>query len=112
MFVEVRASNIDLRQALRSYVERRLRFVLGRFGDRVGRVVVRIAGLSGPQGGVEKSCRLSVQVLPFGGVTVEEIDKVLYQAIDRATGRIGRLVARELDRARDLGTARELRVVA
>lgn len=112
MLVEVRASNINLAEALRNYVERRLRFALGRFGDRVGRVVVRLARLNSPHGGKEKSCRLSVQMLPFGRVAVEETDIDLHQAIDRATGRIRRLFTLELERARDLGKARELRAVA
>jgi ribosome-associated translation inhibitor RaiA len=96
-------NDADLVKAFSSYVERRLRFALGRFGRRVGQVTVRIDG----DGPAESRCRISTEVLPFGRVAVEESDPDLFAAIDRATGRIGRLFGRELERARDARMGRE-----
>jgi len=90
-------NDADLVEGFNSYVERRLRFALGRFGGRVGYVAVRI----GADGKSASRCRISAEVLPFGRVAVEESDPDLFIAIDRATGRIGRLFGRELERARD-----------
>lgn len=103
MHIAMHINEADLAEAFRSYVERRLRFALGRFGARVGPVMVRI----GVAGRVKRSCRVSTEVLPFGRVAVEESDTDLFAAIDRATGGIGRLFGRELERSRDLRVARE-----
>lgn len=93
----------DLAQALRGYIERRLRFVLGRFGGQVGEVTVRIA----PDGPGGHRCRVSAEAKPFGRVAAEETDCDLFAAVERATGRIGRLFGRELRRVRDARTSRE-----
>src|SRR4029077_780649 len=50
MQVELRIRDTASRDRLRAYVERRLRFALSRFGNRVGRVVVRMGRLNGVQG--------------------------------------------------------------
>ncbi len=103
MKVGMHIHDADLAQAFRLYVERRLRFSLGRFGARVGSVIVHLT-VDGP---AERHCRISTEVLPFGRVAVEEHDPDLFVAVDRATGRIGRLFGRELERNRQVRTGRE-----
>lgn len=103
MNVGMHVNDADLAVALKSYVERRLRFALGRFGGRVGQVTVRL-GADGP---TQSTCRIDTAILPFGRVAVEESDPDLFAAIDRATGRIGRLFGRELQRVRDARVGRE-----
>lgn len=93
----VRINDSELAEVFRSYVERRLRFALSRYGGRVGQVTVRISD----DGKHDHGCRINAEVLPFGRIAVEETDPDLFLAVDRATGRIGRLFGRELDRARD-----------
>lgn len=103
MHIVMHMNDVDLAEAFNSYVERRLRFGLGRFGSRVGQVTVRI----GEDGPGERECRISTELLPFGRVAVEEKDPDLFAAIDRATGRIGRLFGRELERVRDSRIGRD-----
>src|SRR5436305_12799364 len=103
MHVVMHVNDVDLAEAFTSYVERRLRFGLGRFGSRVGQITVRV-GAAGPG---ERQCRISTEVLPFGRVAVEETDADLFVAIDRATGRIGRVFGRELERVREAWVGRE-----
>ncbi len=93
----VRINDKELGEVFKSYIARRLRFGLGRFGARVGQVTVRISGGAKE----EHRCRISAEVIPFGRVAVEESDPDLFLAIDRATGRIGRLFGRELERVRE-----------
>ncbi len=109
MHTEYRIQNTDLAEVFKSYIERRLRFALGRFGDRVGSVAIRISG-----GGTgENGCRISAELRPFGRITVEEKDSDLFVAVDRATGRIGRLFGRELERNREARMGREsIRIAA
>lgn len=97
MQMDFRLQNVALVEAVQRYVERRLLFALGRFGDRVGQVAVRIS----PMAGSEHQCRISTELRPFGRVAVRETDSDLFAAIDRATGRIGRLFGRELQRVRE-----------
>jgi ribosomal subunit interface protein len=103
MQISVHNKEADLDEALRSYVERRLRFSLARFGNRVGLVTAR-TGANSPN---QTRCRISAEILPFGRVTAEEHGPDLFAAIDRATGAIGRRVARELGRLRDSRLSRE-----
>ena len=103
MQVTMHINDADLVEGFNSYVERRLRFALGRFGGRVGHVAVRV----GADGRSASRCRISAEILPFGQVEVEESAPDLFIAIDRATGRIGRLFGRELERARDAKVGRE-----
>jgi putative sigma-54 modulation protein len=102
MQLELRVRNTDLADALQRYIEQRLSFELGRYGDRVGRVVVKVSGLNGSRGGTKKSCRISAELRPFGRVAVQETDLDLYTAVDRAAGRIGRLFGQRLNRAQEL----------
>jgi hypothetical protein len=59
--VELRIRDSASHDRLRAYVERRLRFALSRFGNRVGRVVFRMSmldGVQGVQGTDEISCHI------------------------------------------------------
>ena len=93
MQVRMHITEAGLAEAIKAYVERRLRFGLARFGRRVGQITVRIVA----DGQKDTRCRISVEILPFGHVAVEESDTDLFTAIDRATGRIGRQFGRELE---------------
>jgi ribosome-associated translation inhibitor RaiA len=109
MQIILRVGNTDLAEALKSYVDRRLRFALGHLRGRVGQVTVRI----GANGRSETRCHISTEVQPFGRVAVVESGPDLFAAIDRATGKTGRLFGRELERVRDARVSREtLRMVA
>jgi ribosomal subunit interface protein len=98
MELQVRILAGDLAAALRSQVERRLRLRLGRWADRLGRVTVRISDVAPTHGDGRKACRISVR-LPLLGKTIrrETVDADIYAAIEYATERIGRSVARELE---------------
>jgi hypothetical protein len=67
MHLAIRINDTDLAEALRSYVGRRLRFALGRFGNRVRQVTVRIGGE-----GRSEVADGSLPRLPFGRVAVEK----------------------------------------
>lgn len=99
--LDVRLREGDLTDFLHAYIDRRLRFSLSRFGERIAQISVRI---SRPR---QNDCRIAVELRPFGRVAVQESGPDLFVAIDRATGRIGRLLGRELDRIRDTRTGRD-----
>jgi hypothetical protein len=101
MQAELRIRNMDLADVLQGYTDRRLRFALSRFGDRVARVVVTLSDFNGTDGGIVKSCHISAELKPFGRVAARETDPDLYMAIDRSAGRVGRLFALRLGREKD-----------
>ena len=86
---------------LPEHIERRLRFALARFGNRVERVVVFLQDRNGPKGGIDKVCRILAKVQGCGSVMAAVADADWTAAVDRATTRIGHTVARQVDRIRD-----------
>lgn len=105
MHLKLRMNHVYIEQLLRNHIDRRLRFALGRFGERVGNVNVTLAG---PEGRASESCcRIRVEVVPRGSFTVQERGHDLLGVIDRATGRVGRLFGHELDRVRRTRVTRD-----
>ncbi|MHC4393908.1 MAG: HPF/RaiA family ribosome-associated protein [Planctomycetota bacterium] len=87
-------------EGVRSYVERRLLFALGRFASRVQRVRVACSDVNGPKGGSDKRCRVSVTIPSAPPIVVSDVATDLHVAVDRAADRVSRAVARRLNRMR------------
>ena len=104
MRLEIRSKELMLTEAIDAYVSRRMRLALGRFGPRLGRIMVRVGDENGPRGGVDKCCRVVAQT-STGTVVVEELDRDLYVAIDRASERVARAVGRAVLRSREMSAA-------
>lgn len=100
MRLEIRSPRLPVGDGVRAYVERRMRFALGRVASALERVVVRLGDVNGPRGGEDKRCRVSLVVRPGTRLIVDELDHDLYAAIDRAAGRAGRAAARAVGRQR------------
>jgi ribosomal subunit interface protein len=94
--------------AIQDHVERRILFAVGRFAPRVEEVSVRLGDANGPRGGNDKTCRTVASLHGVGQVVVEDADADLYAAVDRAASRLGRTVARAVDRRRDRPAGRSL----
>lgn len=97
MHIDIHAQGFKLTPAVRSHIERRLRFALSRTAHRVLRVSVRVADINGPRGGEDKFCRVAVSLNGLPNVVIEDVQPELYTAVDRATGRAGRTVSRRLE---------------
>jgi ribosomal subunit interface protein len=98
MLIEVQAHGFDLTDALRSHVERRVRFALSHRGYTIARVRVRLADVNASRGGIDKRCLVRVQLDGLPEVLVEDVQPDLYSAVDQATGRASRSVSRALER--------------
>jgi len=97
MEIRTIGSRIDVDSALDAYVKRSIYFALGRFSSRVERVSVVLSNEDAPNGGMRKTCQFRVQLLGLPTVAIKEVDFDVSAAIDRAAGRIGRMVAIRLD---------------
>jgi ribosome-associated translation inhibitor RaiA len=100
MQLHIKGQNLFLAPAVIVRTERRLRFALSRFADRLDRVTVRLADLNGPRGGVDKQCRIIVRLRPGGEVVIEDTANDVEAVIDRGADRVQRAVARALARMR------------
>jgi len=60
----------------------------------------------GVQGSDEINCHIEVRLVPFGTVAVKETGKDSLGTINGAAGRVERLVAHRLERARESKTGR------
>lgn len=89
---------LTLTPSLRNHIERRLAFALGRFGHEVSQVWARLSDTNGPRGGIDKLVALRVQGRRLQTIVVTDTDANIYAAIDRAADRVGRTIARSLDR--------------
>ena len=85
---------------LADHIERRLRFALARFGNRVEKVIVFLQDRNGPKGGIDKVCRVLAKVQGCGAIMAAVADSDWHAAVDRATTRIGHTVSRRLGRMR------------
>ena len=114
MRLSVSGDRVNVGPPLREYIDRHLSFALGRFGPAIDYVDVRLGDTNGPRGGVDKRCRIVVKLRAAGStrIAVDDVDESLSAAIARATARVGRTVARTLDRKRGKRTYQRRRALA
>jgi ribosomal subunit interface protein len=97
MRIDIRASKPPLSAPLRAHAERRLGFTLGRFAPRIARVVVRFSSA-----GADTRCQIDVSLRPRS-LPAEDLHADAFAAVDNAASRVARLIARMIERERDLG---------
>ena len=85
-------------ESLHDFITRRLHFVLGRFAPEVERVTARVEDVNGPRGGMDKRCRMEVKLRGMGNVPGEACADDFEAAVAFAAERLGRGVARALER--------------
>ncbi len=111
MNLELRsAASIQITQRLRSFVEKKLRLALGRFGHRVRRVRVRLTDINGPKGGDDVQCCIQATLTPARVVTIVETRENPFAAVARASERVSRSVARQIARLYDARRGRASRI--
>ena len=99
MKIELHSSRLAVSNSIQAYVERRIGFAIGRFADVVESVVVSLEDINGPRGGVDKSCRIRVNLIgQRAPIIADVLDLEIRSAVDMAAERVGRAVARQLDR--------------
>jgi len=90
MQVEFRTKDTRIESGRRAQIERRLSFVLSRFGGLIRRVVVRIEEMDGPLGGLNKRCHIQAHLTGRHTIVAEVRDVDLDPAIIRAASRLTR----------------------
>ncbi len=101
MRVAIVGERIRVRDGLRDFIERRLWFALGRFSPEIDHVTARVGDVNGPNRGGGKHCRIVVKLKGLENVMKEVVADDLEFAVCSAADRVGRSVARALERRRD-----------
>ena len=97
MQIDIQTLGFTLTNALREHTHSRLGFALAHGAETIDRVTVRLSDINGPRGGADKRCHIHVAVAHQADVVIEDIQADLYVAIDRATDRAGRALARQIE---------------
>lgn len=107
MDFDVRMYHVDLVNALRAYVERRLRFKLGRNEGHIRTLKCRLTEQDSVTGSGVKLCFLAAKLVPSGEVIITETNADLYVAVSRAIERLKTTLRRNLERQHDARRRRE-----
>jgi len=86
---------------LDQHVRTRLFFALERFAARLTDVHVRFDDVNGPRGGQDMRCRIEIRLRGAGKLQVEARADDALAAVDQASSRAKRAVARAVDRRTD-----------
>ncbi len=106
MNIVIQANGFVLTEALKTYTEQRLVTALGWAGKRMRKLAVSLSDINGPRGGIDKRCKIQVQLGKGQDVVIEDTEADLYVAIDRAADRADRAVVRRVERMRDFAHTR------
>ena len=97
MQIDIHTHGIALTDALHDWTERRLRFALSRFGERVRRISVHFSDVNGPRGGIDQRCRIQATLDGLGEVMIEDTQHNPFVAVSRAAERFARNASRRLE---------------
>jgi putative sigma-54 modulation protein len=101
MRLTIQANGFSLTAALRAHTEQRVAAALGWAKQHMRQLVVCLSDINGPRGGIDKRCRIQVQLGTGREVIIEDTEADLYLAISRATERADRAIARQIQRTRE-----------
>jgi len=80
---------------LSEYIEKRVRFALGRFVQVLREVKISLRDLNGPKGGIDKSCKFII-LLKDRVLVLESVEEDFYRAVDRGVERVRNVISREM----------------
>ena len=101
MELEIRGQNLRVGDQLHDLVERQMNFALGQFESWIAGATVHLEDINGPKGGIDKQCRVLVHLKGGKTLKIEDIDADMTAAVNRAAGRLGQVVSREIDKRRE-----------
>lgn len=98
MELHIQTRKVNLDDATRDLIQRRINFALDQFDGWVSHVDLTLEDVNGPRGGVDKVCRILVSLRGGKFVKIEDQDADLISVINRASDRLSQVVARELEK--------------
>lgn len=96
----IRVFGVNLSSEKRASIRQQLGRKLGKFGNSVERISVRVEDVNGPRGGVDQKCQIKVVLSGFPSVVFEAQDSSLDAAIGSALAGVEQRVRRTVQRRR------------
>ena len=88
MELSIRTRDVELTDALREQIEKRVVTALDTFADHVQDALVYLVDLNGPKGGVDKLAQITIRMRKHGEFAVRETGSTLPAALNRAARRL------------------------
>lgn len=89
MELQVRIKGLPKAMALRQYTGEAMRGALARFAPLIKAVNVQLSDINGPdRGGVDKLCRIAIELKTHSFLVIEELAGEMLRAVDRAASRL------------------------
>lgn len=99
MQIQFNYANVDASAPLEQHLAGELESSVGRFSDRLTRVEVHFSDLNGgKKGPADKRCLLEARPTGRDPIAVECVGDSFYTVASEAAGKLGRAVAKRLDR--------------
>jgi ribosome-associated translation inhibitor RaiA len=108
----VRVMGVDLSDADREYIRRKLGGKLAKFGTSIERVTVRMTDANGPRGGVDQVCQLKIVLIGLPSIIVERRHVRVQAAFDASLDAAVRSVRKAISRRRTKPITEGVRQVA
>lgn len=89
MEIDVRSNGVDLMEALRAYLQRRMRFRFDRHPESIRKITVRLTEKNTSKADGRKICQINAELNPSGEILVSATAADLYQAIGGGIERLG-----------------------
>jgi putative sigma-54 modulation protein len=87
-------------QEFQSVAPRTIASALGRFRERIRSISVWIEDVNGPRGGIDVWCRIEVQFVRRGRVSVSSMGRDQYTALSKAAMRARERIDRQIKKTR------------
>ncbi len=100
MQVEVAFSGIDSPNMIRYHFVDRVQRSFEKFRKHVQTIRVHVEDVNGPKGGIDKQCRLVLQLRSIPQIVIQDRDSSLCNLLDRVTDRATHSLSRKIDRLR------------
>ncbi|MBR7800536.1 HPF/RaiA family ribosome-associated protein [Undibacterium fentianense] len=101
MQIDIQARGFELTDAIREHTLKSIRFATGWAGDDVRRITIRLSDINGPRGGEDKRCLIQIPLAGKQDIIIDDVEADLYVAIDKATQRAERMLAKHIERHRE-----------
>lgn len=101
MQLDIQTNGFSITESIRHYTTQRMQFALDRNDGKIIQARVSLADINGPRGGVDKKCQINLALAGQNNIVIEDTEADLYVAIDRASDRCERTLARRLERLRE-----------
>ncbi len=96
----IRHHGVQVDDALREQIEKRIGFALQAFEPRIKKVDVRLEDVNAHRGGMDKYCQIIVYPRRGAVMKVEDFDPNMLSVVGRAADRLGYAASRRFERRR------------